>query len=98
MYSPGAFENVGAALGHTCPENCIKVYFRLFTLHGSLGSSSPNQQRSHAAWQQIGPCDNDIREDLGQSNLLAEGLNKNQIAKRLHIGRGSVYRALEKRA
>ena len=26
--------------------------------------------------------------------LFAEGLNKNQIAKRLHIGRGSVYRAL----
>jgi DNA invertase Pin-like site-specific DNA recombinase len=27
--------------------------------------------------------------------LFAEGLNKNQIAKRLHIGRGSVYRALD---
>jgi DNA invertase Pin-like site-specific DNA recombinase len=27
--------------------------------------------------------------------LFAEGLNKNQIAKRLHIGRGSVYRALQ---
>ena len=27
--------------------------------------------------------------------LFAEGLNKNQIAKRLHIGRGSVYRATE---
>ena len=27
--------------------------------------------------------------------LAAEGLNKNQIAKRLHIGRASVYRALD---
>ena len=27
--------------------------------------------------------------------LFAEGVNKNQIAKRLHIGRGSVYRATE---
>jgi DNA invertase Pin-like site-specific DNA recombinase len=27
--------------------------------------------------------------------LFAEGVNKDQIAKRLHIGRGSVYRALQ---
>jgi DNA invertase Pin-like site-specific DNA recombinase len=30
--------------------------------------------------------------------LAAEGLNKVQIAKRLHIGRGSVYRALQNKA